>query len=64
MRAAGAGSLGGVMGSGGMVVRAVSARFGADFGMLTVSFVMVGSVPVEGSAGGRVRYSMGAISES
>jgi hypothetical protein len=60
-----AGADGEVAGSGGIVVGAVSARPDVLFwGIPTVSLVIAGSVPVTGSAGGRVRNSMGATSES
>jgi hypothetical protein len=58
-------SAAGVIGSGGIVVRAVSARpEEAFFGIPTVSFVIAGSDPVIGSAGGRLSWETAPSSES
>jgi hypothetical protein len=55
-----ASAMGEAGGSGGIVVRAVSARPGESFRASKASLVIVGSVPVVGSAGGRARCSTGS----
>jgi len=57
-------SAAGVTGSGGIVVREVSARPALLFGIPTVSFVITGSDPVIGSAGGRLWCGTVPTSES
>jgi hypothetical protein len=63
-RAVGFVSIDGIVGNGGIGVRAVSLMAGARLGMPTVSLVIMGSVPVAGSAGGRLPCSTGPTSES